>query len=81
MVSFTQKDEAMQNVKTPKKIARLTSIDTLMWPKALTFGKTQKVEICQIFGDHVLVEFEVNVKNVKLYLIYAEIGVNIWKII
>ena len=27
--------------------------------------------------DHVLVEFVVNVKNVKQYLIYAEIGVNI----
>ena len=31
----------MQKVKNPKKSARLTLIDTLMCPKAYTFGKTQ----------------------------------------
>ena len=33
LVSFTQKDETIQNAKTPKKIAKLTLIDALMYPK------------------------------------------------
>ena len=33
LVSFTQKDETMQNTKNPKKNVRLTLIDTLMCPK------------------------------------------------
>ena len=30
LVSFTQKDETMQNAKNPKKIVRLTLVDALM---------------------------------------------------
>ena len=33
IVSFTPKDETMQNAKNPKKIVRLTLIDALMCPK------------------------------------------------
>ena len=33
MVSFTPKDETLQNAKKPKKIARLTLINALMCPK------------------------------------------------
>ena len=33
LVSFTQKDETMQNAKNHKKIVRLTLIDALMCPK------------------------------------------------
>ena len=47
MVSFIPKDETLQNVKKPKKIVRLNFLDALMCPKAYTFCKIPKVEICQ----------------------------------
>ena len=45
LVSFTLKDETMQNPKNPKEIVSLTLIFALMCPKTQNLGKIKKLKI------------------------------------